>query len=69
MIIDEVDVFFSSEFFGKMYSPATSIRAPDIEALANYIWNNRDKITLASAQASTEYKNCLAKFKKFPKLL
>lgn len=52
MIIDEVDVFFSKDFFGKLYSPATTIKSPEIEALANYIWNHRGSVDLGQAEAS-----------------
>ena len=28
LLIDEVDVFFGSNFFGKMFSPTTNIKCP-----------------------------------------
>ena len=42
LLIDEVDVFFSDDFFGKVYNPQALIRCPEITALTDYIWNNRD---------------------------
>ena len=41
LLIDEVDVFFSREFYGNLYTPSVSLRDPTIIALANYIWENR----------------------------
>jgi hypothetical protein len=41
-LIDEVDVFFSKEFFNKMYVPVAQIKNPKVSNLLDYIWNNRE---------------------------
>jgi len=69
MIIDEVDVFFSKEFFGQLYRPATTVKSADIESLVNYVWNNKDTITLKDAENSAEFKKCLDAYPKIPQLL
>ncbi len=43
LLIDEVDVFFSDDFFGKTYQPQAQIKGPAITALTDYIWENRDR--------------------------
>lgn len=42
MLIDEVDVFFGSNFFGKMFAPTTRIRCPEVTKLLDKIWKDRD---------------------------
>ena len=42
LLIDEVDVFFSDDFFGKVYQPQAQIKGPVISALTDYIWENRN---------------------------
>eukprot|EP01041_Mallomonas_annulata_P002329 gene2329-4529_t len=40
LLIDEVDVFFSSDFYGNLYKPVTTIQDPIITYIILYIWNN-----------------------------
>ncbi len=42
ILIDEVDVFFSKEFFSKMYEPIAQIKNEHVTALLDFMWNNRD---------------------------
>jgi hypothetical protein len=41
LLIDEVDVFFSKDFYGNTYSPSASLRDPTINELIKYIWSQR----------------------------
>jgi hypothetical protein len=41
LLIDEVDVFFSDDFYGKTYNPRATIKHPAISALIDYIWQQR----------------------------
>ena len=43
LLIDEVDVFFSESFFGNTYMPQAEIKGPEVQALTDYIWENRDE--------------------------
>jgi hypothetical protein len=45
LLIDEIDVFFNTEFFGKYYTPSTSIKNQCIQELATFVWKNRSKIS------------------------
>jgi hypothetical protein len=38
LLIDEVDVFFSKEFYGKVYVPQAQIKSPEITKLLDLIW-------------------------------
>jgi hypothetical protein len=38
LLIDEVDVFFDTNFFGQSYCPAIPLRGKEIEALLRFIW-------------------------------
>ena len=42
-MIDEVDVFFSKEFFNKAYVPLAEIRHEKISKLLDFIWFGKDK--------------------------
>ena len=43
LLFDEVDVFFSERFFGNTYMPQALIKGPEVQALTDYIWENRDE--------------------------
>ena len=45
LLIDEVDVFFSKEFYGNVYTPSTMLRDPTITSLTNFIWSSRPNLT------------------------
>ncbi|CAF2540249.1 unnamed protein product [Rotaria sp. Silwood2] len=70
LLIDEVDVFFSRDFYGNIYIPATSLKDPSITLLINYIWAQRkSKLTLNRVQGTQEYKNCCIRFPKWELLI
>ena len=64
LLIDEVDVFFSEEFFNKAYVPLAEIKHHSISKLIDFIWTNKNKkINFYQIQESEEYKECLDLFK------
>lgn len=70
LLIDEVDVFFSKEFYGNLYTPSVTLQDPTITALANYIWENRKlKLTLNGVTATPEYQACCRKFQNWEPLI
>ncbi|CAF3762063.1 unnamed protein product, partial [Rotaria sp. Silwood1] len=70
LLIDEVDVFFSRNFYGNVYTPSTSLRDPTITALVNHIWAQRKcKLTLNKVKEAQEYKNCCARYSKWDSLM
>ena len=62
LLIDEVDVFFSKEFYGNLYTPSTVLRDPTVIALTNFIWESRARLTYKLVQDSTEFKACCQRY-------
>lgn len=69
LLVDEVDVFFAKEFFGRYYTPSTSITHECIENLATFVWQNRNDITVAQLKSSPEFQVCLKELPKLEKIL
>jgi hypothetical protein len=42
-LIDEVDVFFSEEFYGNIYAPLAKIKHSKIKELTDFLWSNKEK--------------------------
>ncbi|KAL4489791.1 hypothetical protein ABPG72_022431 [Tetrahymena utriculariae] len=64
LLIDEVDVFFSQDFYGKLYNPIARLQDQCISDLAEFIWKKRDNyLSLKSVQETDIYKQCIRKFK------
>ena len=63
LLIDEVDVFFSRDFYGNVYTPSASLRDPTITALINLIWKERNsKLNLNKLELMNEYRACCQRF-------
>ena len=72
LLIDEVDVFFSKDFYGNRYNPISSLKDETITKLIEFIWKNKNGIaglSLDVVQKSEEYTNCIRKFKKCTALI
>jgi len=72
LLIDEVDVFFSKDFYGNTYSPSIKITDPCISILLDKLWSERDKLkcfNYKKFKQSPEYLKCLNKFKDFSDLI
>jgi hypothetical protein len=63
LLIDEVDIFFSQEFYGNLYTPVASLRDPTITALVYLIWNQRNsKININQMENTAEYQACIKRY-------
>lgn len=65
VLIDEVDVFFSQDFYGNSYNIMSELKDPTVTELISYIWKNRldhDAICLTNLKASTVYLACCRRF-------
>ena len=72
LLIDEVDVFFRSDFYGNLYRPYAQIRGPEITALIKYIWsirNERAKLLLGKVLLTDEYRACEARYSGWKEIL
>ncbi|EAR87661.2 helicase carboxy-terminal domain protein (macronuclear) [Tetrahymena thermophila SB210] len=64
LIIDEVDVFFTKDFYGSMYNPVARLQDENIVKLAEFIWQSRKQhLFLEKIQQTNFYKQCINKFK------
>ena len=62
LLIDEVDVFFSKDFYGNHYQPCLSLIEPSIVKLIKFVWSQRKDITLNKVRSSQEYKDCCDRY-------
>ncbi|CAF1137415.1 unnamed protein product, partial [Didymodactylos carnosus] len=69
LLIDEVDVFFSREFYGNVYTPSASLQDSSITSLVNSIWTQRKYLNLKRVKATAEYKVCCDRFPKWELLI
>lgn len=63
LLIDEVDVFFSEDFYGNIYTPLAQIKHDSINKLVEYMWRNRTSLYYKTIENSSEFKDCTANFK------
>ncbi|CAM2727660.1 unnamed protein product [Rotaria socialis] len=63
LLIDEVDVFFSRDFYGNVYTPSASLKDTTVKSLVSFIWTQRKSgLNLSKIQSTPEYKACQEKF-------
>jgi hypothetical protein len=65
LLIDEVDVFFSKDFYGNLYKPLSQIRDTTIDELLKYVWANRNiknNIQFNTLKTTKQFLNCLKRF-------
>ncbi|VEU39667.1 unnamed protein product [Pseudo-nitzschia multistriata] len=59
MLVDEVDVFFGSEFYGRTYNQVAELREPEVATILRTIWEGHKrggrKLRLADIKALVEY--------------
>ncbi|CAF4449380.1 unnamed protein product [Rotaria sp. Silwood2] len=70
LLIDEVDVFFSRDFYGNIYTPAATLKDSTITSLVNCIWAwRKSKLNLNKIKEIQQYKDCCARFPKWELLI
>jgi hypothetical protein len=63
LLIDEVDVFFSQEFYGCTYNPIRDFVCTEAAAILTKIWQDRNaNISFSSVQRMPEYSALKSKF-------
>jgi hypothetical protein len=71
LLIDEVDKFFSTDFYSQLYNPNAKLKDPLITEFIHYLWefNKQNPIynkkTFETVQQSKEYIQLITKFKKW----
>jgi len=73
LFIDEVDVFFNKDFYGRLFTPSFTLKDPTIKALVSDIWQFQKKeISLneyTQILNSESFKKCIEKFKDWKDLI
>lgn len=73
LLVDEVDVFFGPDFYGKTYNQIMELREPEIAEILSIIWTNHvqlgQKQKLANIQASVPYRRLAQKMLSFTSLI
>ena len=68
MIVDEVDVFFKKDFYGKLYRPFFLLQDKVVIDLMNWIWQQHDggqALSVHSIKASAPYRACCERYQNF----
>ncbi|KRX04481.1 P-loop containing nucleoside triphosphate hydrolase [Pseudocohnilembus persalinus] len=79
LICDEIDVFFSQDFFGKTYKQIVQLQSPEITGLIKYIWQqgkwrpNQQSQSWESIYNNTQqqnfFKNIMKKYSQFQQII
>lgn len=80
LIIDEVDVFFSPQFYGRPYNPLARLRSFEVSDLIKHLWSISKKFSsldgsgirrqiTAQIKESAQFNICLQKYSKWGDLL
>lgn len=65
ILVDEVDVFFSEDFYGNFYRPLAELEDDTVYNLLEYIWknrNNQNELILKNIMSTAVYKACCMRF-------
>jgi len=73
MLVDEVDVFFGSEFYGQTYNQVAQLKEPEIASILKRIWElhklGKKKMRVADIKAMSEYVSLKAKFPEYDSII
>jgi hypothetical protein len=59
LLIDEVDVFFGSSFYGNIYQPCLVVKDSCIQTLIKFIWAERaNNLSFNTIYNSEQFKAC-----------
>lgn len=62
LLIDEVDVFFSENFYGQTYNPVAYFSSEETIAMMNHIWTTRSSVRLSDIQQLPSYRGLIQRF-------
>jgi len=69
LLIDEVDVFFGSDFYGNTYNPATMVSNEHTYELLNFIYSNRASVKIDAVIKIPSYTKLIELFPKLKLLI
>ncbi len=60
LLIDEVDVFFSKDFYGNKYNPSLNLMEESLSSMLRMIWNERGSdLTVYQIKETKEFRACV----------
>ncbi|EAR94029.2 SecA DEAD-box-like domain protein (macronuclear) [Tetrahymena thermophila SB210] len=71
LLIDEVDIFFNLDYYGKTYNPLVYFETQEIKNIITEIWNQRgqsESKIIRNIEQSSNYKELINKFPKYEQL-
>ena len=70
LLIDEVDTFFSPDYYGKLYVPMACIDHPAIRSMAEWLWKSKnERLYWKTVSSSKQFRDCLAAFPRWTDLI
>ncbi|CAB9511747.1 expressed unknown protein [Seminavis robusta] len=73
LLVDEVDVFFGSDFYGQTYNQVTKLRLPEVTAILTDVWNKHNqggrKQRLTDVQVTPAYQNLVQAMPSFQSMI
>jgi hypothetical protein len=70
LLVDEVDILFGPEFYGKTYNPIVTVQDLTIEELLKRLWKERDSLpSFEAVKRWAEYREAVEKFSNWKVLL
>lgn len=70
LLVDEVDVFFTKDFYGNSYNPITKLTDETIKDLIQNIWNEKNEnLTINKVKSFKSYNQCINRFKIWSELI
>ena len=70
LLIDEVDVFFSTSFYGNTYNPMLSLTDSFVQDLILLLWKERKNVDVLNiVLSSDQYKKCIVKYDDWKELI
>lgn len=73
LLIDEVDVFFGSDFYGQTYNQVCQLHEPEVVDILQHIWDARKhgdrRLRLVDIQSTVAYAQLMTKFPAFKYLV
>jgi len=62
LLIDEVDVFFSKDFYGNKYNPSLNLMEESVSEMVAMIWRERaGELSVEQVKETVEYKACVGR--------
>eukprot|EP01063_Lacrimia_lanifica_P020154 TRINITY_DN274_c0_g1_i10.p1 TRINITY_DN274_c0_g1~~TRINITY_DN274_c0_g1_i10.p1 ORF type:complete len:2904 (+),score=760.56 TRINITY_DN274_c0_g1_i10:5299-14010(+) len=56
LLIDEVDVFFDTDFYGQSYLPSLKLEAAELKELTDHLWSERTNLNVNNIRSAEVYK-------------